>query len=132
MYHDQVKNALIKDGWRITHNALRLRRAQSELVSLDVAPLLAAEKDERKIAVAINSFVGHAALADLQHALEQLRRSRTLLHTTVSDYAVYLAVRQAVYTALCATPTGTSLLERAHCSLLVFDPRTEVIVHWHP
>ncbi|MEY4937802.1 MAG: hypothetical protein RIS64_4161 [Bacteroidota bacterium] len=25
LYHQQVKNALIKDGWRITHDPYRIR-----------------------------------------------------------------------------------------------------------
>jgi hypothetical protein len=132
LYRNQVRNALLREGWRITHNALRLQRAQGETVTPNVAPLLAAEKDERKIAVAINSFVGSSTLEDLQHIFRQLARSRVLLHSMDPDYTVYLALRQAVYHALCAAPTGPSLLKRAPCSLLVFEPRTEVIVHWRP
>jgi hypothetical protein len=30
IYHDTVKNALVKDGWTITHDPLRIRLARGK------------------------------------------------------------------------------------------------------
>ena len=58
-YRDCVKNALIKDGWVITHDPLRLPWGKKDMyVDLGAETLLAAEKDQRRIAVEIKSFVG--------------------------------------------------------------------------
>lgn len=58
LYHEAVKNALIKDGWTITHDPLRLRlrRGKSLFVDLGAERLLAAERGAEKIAVEVKSF----------------------------------------------------------------------------
>jgi XisH protein len=57
-YHDTVKNALIKDGWTITHDPLRIRLARGKnlFVDLGAERLLAAERGTEKIAVEVKSF----------------------------------------------------------------------------
>ena len=58
IYHETVKNALIKDGWTITHDPLVLRWGTTDVyVGLGAEQLLAAEKRGQKIAVEIKSFV---------------------------------------------------------------------------
>ena len=58
LYHDHVKNALLKDGWKITHEHLKLDWDESPIyVDLGAEQLLTAEKGGRKIAVEIKSFV---------------------------------------------------------------------------
>jgi len=131
LYYDLVKNALREDGWRITHNVLPLKiEAEIEAEALWATQLLAADKDERKIAVAVNSSVGRSDPADLAQMLEHLALSRPSLHSMDADRALYLAVRHATYSACFAGLDGTRLLDRHHMQLIVFDPRTETIVHW--
>jgi len=133
LYHDLVKNALRKDGWRIIHSALQLKMGvEIGAAELWATQLLTADKDERKIAVAINSFVGRSDLTDLAQAWGQLALSRPRLHAVDSDRVLYLAVRQATYNTCFAGPDGALLLERQHMQLLVFDPRTEAVVRWVP
>lgn len=133
LYHDLVKNALRQDGWRITHDILPLKvEAGSGAEALWATQLLAADKDERKVAVAVNSFVGRSDPADLTPVLEQLALSRPRLHATEPDRVLYLAVRYATYSACFMGLDGTRLLARQHMQLIVFDPRTEAIVHWIP
>ena len=51
IYHNNVKNALIKDGWKITHDPLRLEWGGKDMyVDLGAEELLAAEKGGRQIA----------------------------------------------------------------------------------
>ena len=133
LYHDLVKNALRQDGWRITHNVLPLKiGADIGVEALWATQLLAADKDERKIAVAVNSFVGHSDPADLTQVLGQLALSRPRLHAMEADRVLYLAVRYATYNACFTGLDGSRLLARQHMQLIVFDPRTEAIVHWLP
>jgi hypothetical protein len=132
-YHDLVKNALRKDGWRVTYDVLPLkRRTVSEAGESWTMQLLAADKDERKIAVAVNSFIGRSDLATLSQALAQLALSRPRVHAVESTRVLYLAVRQATYTTCFTEPEGRLLLARQPTPLLVFDPRTEAVVQWVP
>ena len=133
LYHDVVRDALRKDGWRITHTALQLKtRAESSTGELWEGPWLVADKDERKVAVAVNSFVGRSSPADIIQTWGQLGLSRPRLHAMDSDRVVYLAVRQATYNACFGGIEGDLLLEKEHIQLIVFDPRAEVIVQWVP
>ena len=56
IFHQQVKNALIKDGWIITDDPLTLRISEAIKVQIDLEPenAIAAEPDTEKIAVEIN------------------------------------------------------------------------------
>ena len=56
------------------------RRAETDAGEPWATQLLAAEKDERKIAVAVNSFIGRSDLATLTQAFAQLALSRPRVH----------------------------------------------------
>jgi hypothetical protein len=57
IYHDAVKNALVKDGWKVTHDPLRLTWGGKDMyVDLGAERLLAAEKAGQKIVVEITSY----------------------------------------------------------------------------
>jgi hypothetical protein len=133
LYHDVVRDALRKDGWRITHTALQLKaRAESRTGEPWEGPWLIADKDERKVAVAVSSFVGRSNLEDITQTWAQLGLSRPRLHAMDSDRVVYLAVRQATYSACFAGAEGELVLAKEYMQLLVFDPRAETIVQWVP
>jgi hypothetical protein len=133
LYHDVVRDALRKDGWRITHTALQLKaRTEASAGEFWEGPWLIADKDERKVAVAVSSFVGRSNLADIIQTWGQLALARPRLHAMDSDRVVYLAVRQATYSACFGETEDDFLLEKEHMQLLVFDPRAEVIVQWVP
>lgn len=71
-YHQSAKNALIKDGWTITDDPLRLRFGGKDMyVDLAAERLLTAEKEGRQIAVEIKSFIGLSELDDVEKALGQ-------------------------------------------------------------
>jgi hypothetical protein len=133
LYHDVVRDALRKDGWRITHTALQLKdRAESHVGELWGGPWLIADKDERKIAVAVSSFVGRSSPVDITQTWRQLALSRPRLHAMDADRVVYLAIRQATYSACFEGTEDDLLLEKERMQLIVFDPRAEVIVQWVP
>ena len=70
--HDAVKNALIKDGWTITDDPLRLKyKAVNLSVDLAAERALAAERDGEKIAVEIKSFLNASTINDLKLAIGQ-------------------------------------------------------------
>ena len=133
LYHDTVRDALRQDGWRLMHTALQLKaKPEARVGELWEGPWLIADKDERKVAVAVSSFVGRSNLADIIQTWRQLGLSRPQFHAMDSDRVVYLAVRQATYSACFGGSEGDLLLEKEHIQLVVFDPRAEVIVQWVP
>ncbi len=132
-YHDVVKASLIADGWTITDDPLRLHVGNKDLfVDLGAERLLSAEKEDRKIAVEVKSFLGASEVADLENALGQYILYREILEETEPDRLIHLAVSVEVYEDLFKEPIGQLVLRRVHLRLIVFEPEKGVIVQWIP
>lgn len=133
IFHDHVKNALVKDGWTITHDPYRLVLGKRELyVDLGAEQLLAAEKTDCRIAVEIKSFVGRSSMADLENALGQFVLYHDILVKQEPDRTLFLAVREHVYDDLFEEPIGRLLIQNGRVRLIVFDADTEEILRWIP
>jgi hypothetical protein len=134
IYHGAVKNALIKDGWRITHDPLRLPLGGKDVyVDFGAEQLLAAEKAGRQIAVEIKSFVSDSEINDLEKALGQYTLYHDLLAELEPNRVLYLAVPQKVLLDFFeGEPLGRLLLKNKRVQLIGFDSQKEVIVQWIP
>ncbi len=72
IYHGTVRIALEKDGWTITVDPLTLRiGGRSAFVDLGAEKLFAAEKEGKRIAVEVKSFISPSPIKDLEQALGQ-------------------------------------------------------------
>ncbi|MBF0228552.1 MAG: XisH family protein [Desulfamplus sp.] len=133
IYHYNVKNALIKDGWIITHDPLSLKWGKTDMYAdLGAEKILAAEKKQRKIAVEIKSFVGPSIIKDLRDALGQYVLYHDILKCTEPDRILYLAIRQAIFLSLFEEPIGQLLLQNQRVRLMVFEHKREEILQWIP
>ncbi len=133
IYHDTVKRALENDGWKITHDPLKLKLGRKEMyVDLGAEQLLAAEKSGRKIAVEVKSFVGASQLHELEEALGQFVLYHDVLNEVEPKRELYIAISHKVYADLFEEPLGQLLLKNNRAQLIVFDPRKETIVKWIP
>ena len=131
IYHDHVKNALIKDGWTITHDPLTLKWGKKDVyIDLGAEQIIAAQKIERKIAVEIKSFVGESEVEDLKNALGQYILYHDILVRTQPDRILYLAIRESTYADIFEEPIGEILLENHRVKLIIFDPKKEETVKW--
>lgn len=131
IFHDAVKHALLREGWVITHDPLSLKVGRKDLfVDLGAERFLAAEKQGEKIAVEIKSFVGASEVEDLRDAVGQYILYQTALARIEPERRLYLAIRQRIYVEVFEEEIGGMLLEQGLIKLLVFDPKSEVIVQW--
>ncbi len=132
-FHDAVKSALVKDGWTITDDPLRLHWGKKDLyVDLGAEQLLAAEKQGKRIAVEIKSFLGKSEMADLENALGQYTLYLQILNANASDRELFLAVRELAFTEVFEEPVGKLLLDNGIIRLIVFDEEEEEILKWLP
>jgi hypothetical protein len=112
LYHDRVRMALIKDGWTITHDPLRLKWGTKDMyVDLGAERLLAAEKTGQKIAVEVKSFSGLSDMADLEKAVGQYAIYHAVMAQTEPERELYLAVDQEAYADIFDEPLGHLLIE---------------------
>jgi len=133
LYHDIVKNALLKEGWTITHDPYMMSLGKKDLfIDLGAEKLLAAEKSGRKIAVEVKSFVGKSEVQDLRNALGQFVLYRHVLQEKEPDRELFLAVRESVFVEVFQEPIGEILIRKGEIRLIVFDKAKEEIRRWIP
>jgi len=132
IYHTTVKNALIKDGWTITHDPLRIRLARGKnlFVDLGAERLIGAFKNTQNIAVKIKSFTRPSDMKDLEEAVGQFVLYNHLLKRYYPDYKLYLAVPERVRKSVFEEEAGQTLMEAGIISLFSFNPEMEEIVKW--
>ncbi len=133
IYHNCVKNALIKDGWAITHDPLRLSMGSKDMyVDLGAERLMAAEKAGKKIAVEVKSFIGASEMDDLEKAVGQYIVYNTVLSEKEPERLLYLAVPKNILRDIFEESLGKLLLKKKFVKVIGFDPKEEVIVQWIP
>jgi hypothetical protein len=133
IYHEHVRIALEKDGWTITDDPLRLKwRGRNMLIDLAAEKILLAEKDARRIAVEVKSFIGTSEMDDLYNAVGQFIMYRKALKRVEPDRELYLAIRHDVYKELFDDPSDDSLDREDGVKLVIFDPHTKEVVLWIP
>lgn len=131
IYHNTVRTALEKDGWTITNDPLTLEIGDRSLfVDLGAEKILAAEKQGRKIAVEVKSFVSASPVNDLEEAVGQYIVYEDILERSEPERIIYLAIRAEVYAQIFSEPIGQLLLEKKRFKLIVFDSLKETIVRW--
>lgn len=130
-YHSAVINALIKDGWTITHDPYTITFGQKDVfVDLGAERLLAAEKGTDKIAVEIKSFQGNSDIRDLENAIGQYVFYRSLLTRFEPGRKIFLAIPFSVFVNTFQEPIARPVLVDQAIALIAFDPHEEVIVQW--
>lgn len=131
VFHDQVKIALLKDGWDVTDDPLRLEWDDTPLyVDLGAERLLLAEKGAEKIAVEIKSFLSKSEIEDLKNAIGQFVLYRAALAEQEPERRLFLAVRETVYQSLFSAPKTRALCQREQIGLPIFDPQTAEVIQW--
>jgi len=131
IYHNTVRTALEKDGWTITNDPLTLEIGDRSLfVDLGAEKILAAEKQGRKIAVEVKSFLSVSPVHDLEEALGHYIVYEDILELSEPERTIYLAVREEVYLDIFSEPLGQVLLRKKRLKLIVFDSSREIIIRW--
>ena len=131
IFHDAVKQALEKVGWRITHDPLSLQIGGVEMyIDLGAEQLIAAEKEGEKIAVEIKSFVAVSAIYEFHLAIGQYRNYQLALLQEDPERVLYLAVPEDAYDRFFTLQFIQDALRYNAVRYLVYDAQAEVIVRW--
>ncbi|MEH2197995.1 XisH family protein [Nostoc sp.] len=132
IFHNTVKVALEKDGWKITHDPLFFQLTEQIRIKIDMGAqkLIAAEKDEQKIAIEVKSFIGMSAISEFHTAVGQFLNYRVALEQKDSERILYLAIAKDIYQEFFMDAFIQSVLERYEIKLLVFHVQKQEIVLW--
>lgn len=131
LYHDAMKNALSKDGWMITRDPLTIEYEEIQVYAdMAATKLFAAERNARKIAVEVKSFISPSPVRDLEVALGQYIIYRSFLSLTDPERQVYLAIREEIFNSFFQFKAVQTIIEQNQILLIVIDTANEVIVRW--
>lgn len=134
-YHEHVKNALIKDGWSITHDPYRLPYLSARDQEIDLGAekaVLAAERGKEKIAVEVKSWIADSFLQDLYKAFGQYLVYREGLEIEEPDRTLFLAVPDSTFEEEFATKDMRQLMAKYQVKLLIFNINNQNIEQWIP
>jgi hypothetical protein len=130
-YHDNVRNALIKDGWTITHDPYTISFGQKDVfVDIGAERPIAAQKHGEKIAVEIKSFLGASDIRELEMAVGQYVFYRSLISRLEPERKLFLAVPESVFINTLNEAIARPVMEDLRIALITFNPKQEVIVRW--
>ncbi|MEM0980216.1 MAG: element excision factor XisH family protein [Cyanobacteria bacterium P01_H01_bin.58] len=130
-YHNWVKETLIQEGWRISHDPLSLSVGNiSVQIDLGLESLIGAEKGTTKIAVEIKSFGNVSQITDFYAALGQYLCYKVALAEREPYRTLYLAVPGLVYNRFFTEILIQKVLQVYPVNLLVYGLSAKEIQSW--
>jgi hypothetical protein len=130
LIHDAIVASLKKAGWTITHDPLRLVFEDKPLAIDLGAELITAERDERKIAVEIKSFISTSSLSDFHVALGQYINYRIALSRIEPDRTLFLAVTDETYDDFFESKFAQTVIQEMRMNVIVCAPEVEEVTRW--
>jgi hypothetical protein len=131
LFHEAVKTALVKDGWKITHDPLHIETMGfNVLIDLGAERVIGAEKNGEEIAVEVKSFISASGVSQFHTALGQFLNYRMVLKDKQPDRILFLAIPKDAYETTFSIPFVLRTIEYYDLIFLVYDPEEEVIVTW--
>lgn len=131
LYHEQVKAALQKEGWQITHDPYEIRVGGVEMyIDLAAEQVIAAQRNGIKIAVEIKSFISPSTISDFHLAHGQFLDYRYALESEEPERVLYLAVPVRVYQTFFTLQFIQQVMQRSKIKLLIYDAEQEAVVKW--
>lgn len=131
IFHDAVKNGLLKEGWTITADPLFIQFGEVDIyIDIGADKLIAAERPGQQIAVEVKSFTQTSLIYAFHLAVGQYINYRQALHETAPARTLYLAVPEDVYESFFSRRLIQLVIENSQIHLLVYDNVQEVIVKW--
>ncbi len=131
LYHEHVREALIKDGWAITSDPYIIETEDVDYeVDLGAEKIIAAEKGQEKIAVEVKSFVGSSFVYEFHRVLGQFLNYSIGIDDFEGDRILFVAVPIKVYEESFHLSFVKKAIRRVKMKILVFDPATKSVVLW--
>lgn len=100
------------------------------LADLGAERVLAAVRDDEKIAVEIKSFIGQSPVSEFHKALGQYQNYRLSLEELDPNRQVFLAIPQAIWNNFFQRAFIQKAIHRYSLQILIFEPENQTISQW--
>ena len=133
--HDAVRQAISKDGWRITEDPYVISYGERFLF-VDIGAVetgfVGAEREGNRIVIEIKPFRGRSPVADLEQAVGQYVIYRLLLGRVDPERDIYLAVTDIIFDEIFSEPIGELVINELPLWLVVIDAERMKGKQWIP
>ncbi len=131
LFHYIVKEALIKEGWNITHDPFPVAIGDVQMqIDLGAELLLGAEKENLKIAVEIKSFTNPSPISEFHTAVGQYLNYRRALRSQEAERVLYLAVPSQIYDDFFHLRFIEEGVKEYQLFLAIYDIEKRSILQW--
>jgi hypothetical protein len=129
-HHDTVIRALVKDGWTITGEQIKIIVEDRNLF-IDIEASRASDNQMALIEVKELDAVS-SPIDALASAIGKYFLYRVALKDAGVIIPLYLAVSEAAYQGILREKIGQLSILEGNISLVVFDPNREEVLRWIP
>ena len=131
IFHQIVRTALENEGWTITHDPYHIDLGFVDLyIDLGAEQIIAAKKDNKKIAVEIKTFTSPSTISEFHTAIGQFINYRIALEQEEADRILYLAIPTDIYKGFFRYTFIQTVIERNKIPLIIYDPKKQEIAQW--
>ena len=132
LFHQQVKEILVADGWTITDDPYYIRSNNKIQYQIDLGAekMIAAEKGAEKIAIEIKSFINESKVSDFHTAIGQYLNYKVGLLEVETERILYLALPEDAYLYLWELPLVRKSIEFYDIKLIVYRIEKNNILLW--
>jgi len=129
--HEALVAALEKDGWTITNDPYFVRVGRKKaFVDLAADKIIAATKENRKIAVEGKSFIGSSELTEFERALGQYNIYILAIEEKEPDRVLYIAMPDDFYKDFMEDPFFQKIIQKYDLKIILFNEEREEIISW--
>jgi len=131
LFHQAVKTALEKENWLITNDPLRLPFGLFNFyIDLGAEEMIAAEKEQRQIAIEIKSFTAASTINEFHTVLGQFLNYKLALKMQQPQRVLYLAVPVDIYESFFQIDFTKEAVQCYQLKIIVYNPQNEEILRW--
>jgi glucose-6-phosphate 1-dehydrogenase len=131
LFHENVKEALIKEGWLITNDPLSFKIGKMQVqIDLGAERLIAAERGTDKIAIEIKTFGSLSFITSLYEAVGKYIIYRNVLAMREPERILYLAVPENIYNRFFEELVIQKTMKDEKFKLVIYNQITQMISQW--
>jgi hypothetical protein len=131
LFHENVKEALIKEGWNITNDPLSFKIGKMQVqIDLGAERLIAAERGMDKIAIEIKTFSNLSFITALYEAVGKYIIYRNVLKMIDSERVLFLAIPESIYIRFFEESVIQKTMQEERFKLVIYNQTTQIITQW--
>lgn len=132
IFHDIVKRSLEKEGWRITHDPLRLSALDEAKLEADLGStkMFGAELGQKHIAVEVKGFRRPSLIYEFHAAYGQYLIYEDAIERRGLEWEIYLAIPEVAFHFLEKQEHVLYSIRKRNVRFILFDENLEIIKLW--